>query len=176
MHKCQNMPRNRPIKEQKRPINIGVPQVPGSAVMLEASRVHGEEGRGEEGRGEECRKRKCMALVRELSGQSLDEDVFWRENFQNRERYIQMMKHLEKVRLCVWVGGGVRVKGSLRFGFRVVSGYSHTHTHTQHTHTQTQTYTDTHRHTHTHTLLTLSHAHPAHTHTRARNRQQTPTT
>jgi hypothetical protein len=47
-----------------------------------------------------------MALVRELSGQSLDEDVFWRENFQNRQRYIQMMKHLEKVRLFFGGGGG----------------------------------------------------------------------
>ena len=35
------------------------------------------------------RKRRCMALVREQSGQSLEEDIFWRENFQNRERYMQ---------------------------------------------------------------------------------------
>ena len=132
-------PRNRPLKEQKRPIDIGVPQVAGSAAqaMLEASRVHAAEGRGEE-----CRKRKCMALVRELSGQSLDEDVFWRENFQNRQRYIQMMKHLEKVRLCVWGVGGVRVmcvwggKGKGQGFFEVMvwgSQRLHTHTHT-HTH------------------------------------------
>jgi hypothetical protein len=26
----------------------------------------------------------------------LEEDIFWRENFQNREKYIEMMRSMEK--------------------------------------------------------------------------------
>ena len=31
-----------------------------------------------------------QALVREQAGQSLDEDIFWKENFQNRDKYMQV--------------------------------------------------------------------------------------
>jgi hypothetical protein len=58
-------------------------------------RINGLMWQHDDGRLDD-RKRKCMALVREQSGQALQEDVFWRENFQNRDRYMQMMKKMDE--------------------------------------------------------------------------------